>query len=91
MPLLHLAGLFEFGFGFERYAPINLIKKIKVPIFIAGAKYDDMVPKKDAKRLFNKANNPKEFWDAPTNHDEIFRQNPEEFKKNILSFLLKYV
>ena len=91
LPLLHLAGLFEFGFGFERYAPISLIKKIKVPIFIAGAKYDDAVPKKDAKRLFNKANSPKEFWDAPTDHDEIFRQNPEEFKKNILSFLLKYV
>jgi hypothetical protein len=91
LPLLHLAGLFEFGFGFERYAPISLIKKIKVPIFIAGAKYDDAVPKKDAKRLFNKANSPKEFWDAPTDHDEIFRQNPEEFKKKILAFLSKYV
>jgi len=90
LPLLHLAGLFEFGLNFEKYAPINLIKKIKVPIFIVGAKYDDVVPKKDAKRLFNKANNPKEFWEAPTNHDDIFRQNPEEFKKKILGFLSKY-
>ena len=90
LPFLRLAGLFEFGLNFEKYAPINLIKKINVPIFIAGAKYDEMVPKFDAKYLFDNANNQKEFWQAATNHDEIFRDNPTEFQKKILSFLSKY-
>lgn len=91
LPLLHLAGIIEFGLNFEKYAPINLIKKINVPIFVAGAKYDDKISKKDAKRLFKKANNPKEYWEALTNHDDIFRSNPEKFQKKILAFLSKYV
>lgn len=90
-PFLQIAACIELGLSFEKYAPINLIEKINVPIFIAGAKYDETIPKKDAKRLFNKANNPKEFWEILTNHDEIFRQNPEGFKKKILGFLSKYV
>lgn len=89
-PFLQIAAFIELGLNFEKYAPINLIGKINVPIFIVGAKYDESIPKKDAKRLFNKANNPKEFWEAPTNHDEIFRQNPKRFKKKILAFLSKY-
>ncbi len=91
LPFLRLAGLFELGLNFEKYAPINLIKKINVPIFIIGAKYDDMVPKDDAKYLFDNANNPKEFWQATTSHDEIFRKNPTVFQKKILGFLSKYI
>lgn len=90
LPFLRLAGLLEFGFNFEQYSPINLIKKIFVPIFIAGAKYDDMVLKADAKYLFDNANNPKEFWQAPTDHYEIFRDNPAIFQKKTLGFLSKY-
>jgi len=78
------------GLSFEKSSPIKLIEKINVPIFIAGAKYDNVVPKYDAMLLFNKANNPKEYWEAPTNHDNIFRENPKIFKKKVLGFLSKY-
>lgn len=91
LPFLWLSAILEFGFNFEKYAPINLIKKIKVPIFIVGAKYDKKISKDDAKYLFDNTNNPKEFWQAPTDHDEIFTNNPAEFQKKILNFLSKYV
>lgn len=91
LPFVRLAALLEFGHKYEQHSPINLIKKIKVPIFIAAAKYEGVVPKNDAKYLFDKANNPKEFWQAPTNHYEIYRDNPTAFKKKILSFLAKYI
>ena len=91
LPFMQLAALFELGFDFEKYAPINLIKKINVPIFILGAKYDDVVSKDDAKYLFDNANTPKEFWQASTNHHEIYRANPAKFEKKILGFLSKYV
>lgn len=90
LPMLQLAGLIELGYNYEQYAPINLIKKVNVPIFIAGAKYDEMVPEKDAKYLFDNANNPKEFWQADTTH-EIFRNRPMAFQKKILGFLAKYI
>lgn len=91
LPFLRLAGLLEFGFNYERYSSINLIKKITVPIFIVSAKYDETIPKNDSKYLFDKANSPKEFWQAPTNHYEIFRDNPTAFQKKILGFLSKYI
>lgn len=91
LPFLRLAGLLEFGFNYEQYAPINLIKKVDVPIFIVAAKYDEMIPKNDAEYLFDNAKKPKEFWQAATNHDEIFRDNPTVFQKKILGFLSKYV
>lgn len=91
LPLLRLVSFFELGFNYEKYAPINLIKKINVPIFIASAKYDEMIPKDDSKYLFDNANNPKEFWQAPTNHYEIFRDNPTEFQKKVLGFLSKHI
>lgn len=90
LPFLRLAGLLEFGLNYEKYAPINLIKRINVPIFIAGARYDQMVPLNDAKILFDNANNPKEFWQSPTDHYEIFRDNPAAFQEKILNFLSKH-
>ena len=91
LSLIRLATVFELGLNYERYSPINLIKKINIPIFILGAKYDDIVSENDAKHLFHKANKPKEFWEAPTNHYDIFRNNPAEFKKKTLKFLFRYV
>lgn len=90
LPFLQLAAFFELGCNYEKHSPINLIKRINVPIFIAGAKYDDVVPKNDAKYLFDHANSPKEFWEAPTSHSEIFRNGPLLFQKKILNFLSKY-
>ena len=91
LPLLRVAGLIEFGHNYEQLSPINLIKKINIPIFIVASKYEEIIPRNDAKHLFDNANNPKEFWQAPTNHYEIFRDNPAIFQKKILSFLSKYI
>lgn len=89
-PILKIIALFEFGFNYNNYAAINLIKKINVPIFITCAKNDQMVDSKDAKRLYDKANNPKEYWETNTTH-RIFKDNPQEFQKKILDFLSKYI
>lgn len=91
LPFLRLAGLIELGYNYEQYTPINLIKKVDVPIFIAAAKYDEMIPKNDSRYLFDNANKPKEFWQVATNHYEIFRDNPTVFQKKILNFLSKHI
>lgn len=89
LPFVKLAAFFELGFNYETFAPINLIKKIDVPIFIVAANKDESVSRTDGKYLFDNANFPKEFWQADTAHD-IFKENPLEFKKKVLSFLSKY-
>lgn len=91
LPFLRLAAFFELGLNYDKYAPINLIKKVNVPVFIASAKHDEMIPKNDSRYLFDNANKPKEFWQAPTDHYEIFRDNPTIFQKKVLTFLSKYI
>ncbi|MBI2613706.1 MAG: alpha/beta hydrolase [Candidatus Levybacteria bacterium] len=90
LPFLKLAAILELGFDYEQYSPLNMIKKIHVPILITSAKKDLKVNSTDAKTLYDAANKPTEYWKADTSH-RIFKDNPEEFKKTVLSFLEKYV
>lgn len=90
LPFLRFAAFFELGFNYEKYAPINLINKINVPIFITSAKRDEIVPPQDGKKIYDKANTPKEFWQSDTIHT-TFSNDPIELEKKVLSFLSKYV
>ena len=91
LPFLHLATFMELGSNYKKYSPINLIKKINVPVLIVAAKHDTSVPKEDARYLYNNANNPKEFRQLPTNHENIFSDNPFRIQKITLNFLSKYI
>jgi len=90
LPLLRIAALFELGFNYEHYTAINMVGKVNVPIFITSAIHDQVVNFNDARDIFDKANNPKEYWQTNTSHG-IFKDNPKEFQKKVLTFLSKYV
>lgn len=88
-PFLWLAGQIELGFNFEKYEAIKLIKKINVPILITNAKRDEIIPHEDAKKIYDNANNPKEFWQIDTTHS-TFASDPAQLQKKVLNFLSKY-
>ena len=90
LPILRIVALFELGFNYEHYTAINMVKKVRVPIFIVSAKHDQVVNSNDAKQVYESANSPKEYWQTNTSHG-VFKNNPEEFKKITLNFLAKYV
>jgi esterase/lipase len=90
LPILRTVALFELGFNYEHYTAINMIKKVDVPIFIASAKFDQIVNSFDAKLLYDMARNPKEYWQTNTSH-RIFKDNPKELQKKVLGFLSKYI
>ena len=90
LPILRIVALFEFCFNYEYYTAINMIKKVNVPIFIISAKHDNIVNSHDAKYIYDKANHPKEYWQANTSH-RIFKDNPKELQEKILNFLSKYI
>lgn len=89
-PFVKIASYFELGLNHTNYDPIKLISKIDVPIFIIGAKNDDMVNTNDAKHLYNKATGYKEFWLANTKHD-VYNEIPKVFEKRVLGFISKVV
>jgi alpha-beta hydrolase superfamily lysophospholipase len=90
LPLLLLAAKIEFGFDFQKYDPEKLISKIKKPIFIIAGKNDKDVSYTDGQELYTKANEPKQFWLADTQHD-VFDEMPGEFAKKVLEFLKRAV
>ena len=90
LPILRIVALFELGFNYEYYTAINMIKKVNVPILITSAKHDKIVNPHDAKYIYDKANRPKEYWQANTSHG-VFKDNPKELQKKILGFLSKYI
>src|SRR3989338_696812 len=68
-PLLKVSALIEFGKGYERFSPIAVIKDIKVPILLISAKQDEELNYQDAKKLYDSANQPKEYWEIDSHHD----------------------
>lgn len=90
LPILHIVALFELGFNYEHYTAINMVGKVRVPIFITSAKHDKIVNLNDAKRIYDKANEPKEYWQTNTSH-RVFKDNPKELQEKILNFLSKYI
>jgi esterase/lipase len=90
LPILRIVALFELGFNYGKYTAINMINKVNVPILIISAKQDKIVNLNDAKIIYDKATNPKEYWQSNSPHG-VFTHNPQEFKKRVLEFLSKHV
>lgn len=90
LPILRTAALFELGFNYEYYTAWNMVGKVRVPILITSAIHDRIVNSLDAKHIYDKANRPKEYWQADTSH-RIFTDNSKEFQKKILGFLSKNI
>lgn len=88
--ILRIVALFELGFNYEYYTAINMVGKVRVPIFITAASKDKILNSNDAKLIYNKANTPKEYWQTNTSH-RIFIDNPKVFQEKILGFLSKYI
>ncbi|HXS14901.1 MAG TPA: alpha/beta hydrolase [Candidatus Saccharimonadales bacterium] len=88
--MLQVASFIELGIFYFLVSPIRLVQNINVPIFFMSAKNDTMVNPQDGWKLYEKANKPKEFWEAKTAHD-IHEAAPQEFETRVLTFLANYI
>lgn len=88
-PFVRLAGHMELGIDYRRFTPLELVDNVKVPILFFSAAHDTSVSSADASKLYELANQPKEYWQADSGHD-IFWDQPDQFKQHVLAFLKKY-
>jgi dipeptidyl aminopeptidase/acylaminoacyl peptidase len=86
VPFVRIASFIELGVDYETYSPDRWIGKIHKPIFLISASKDIKVKSQDAKELYDKANDPKYYWQANANHD-AFKDDPKDYKQEILEFL----
>lgn len=89
LPFMQQVAYMELDREYQQFTAANHIQKITAPILLMGATNDDVVNGKDAEKIFDLANEPKEYWEVESRHD-IFYFHPEEFKEKVLSFLAKY-
>jgi alpha-beta hydrolase superfamily lysophospholipase len=79
----------ELGAQYNAVSPLQLVSQIKVPVLFIGATKDDVVNPQDAQRLYQLANQPKEYWEVESRHD-VFYFHSHEFSEKVLWFLEKY-
>ena len=68
---------------------LDKIKKINVPQLFIHAKDDEAVPFSLAKKLYNAANEPKEFVEIKGGHNGAFLESQEDYTRVISNFIEK--
>ena len=74
-----------------KYGALSKIKNIDVPKLIIHSKDDEIIPFRHGQRLFEAANEPKEFYQMRGGHNEATLMAPDEFGSKIEAFLRKYL
>lgn len=72
------------------YNTLNYVSRIKSPILIIHSSQDEMIPFSHGQRLFNTANQPKEFLEIKGSHNDGFLVSKEEYVKKLNYFIKKY-
>ncbi|MBM3243436.1 MAG: alpha/beta hydrolase [Candidatus Omnitrophica bacterium] len=75
----------------QKYDTISKIDKVRIPKLIIHSQNDEIVPFNHGKRLFEKANEPKEFYVMRGGHNDAFYIYNKEAMEKIVNFLKKYL
>ncbi|HIE06039.1 MAG TPA: alpha/beta hydrolase [bacterium (Candidatus Stahlbacteria)] len=74
-----------------RYENLKSISKVSCPILIIHSQDDEIVPIRHGERLFEAANEPKQFLKIRGSHDDGFAVSLDEYTKGLDRFITRYV
>lgn len=78
----------KLGVSIDEIAPVNIIGKIHIPVFVMSGEADTRTTVEETTKLFNAANEPKKLWLVPSaGHVDLYRLNTIEYEKKVLEFL----
>ncbi|CAF4928254.1 unnamed protein product, partial [Rotaria sp. Silwood1] len=64
----------KLGVSVDEIAPIKIIDKIHIPVFVMSGEADTRTTREESKKLFDAANTPKKFWLVPNaGHQDLYR------------------
>ena len=73
------------------YDALGYLREVNRPLLIIRSRDDEIVPFPHARRLFEAANEPKEFLEIRGGHNDGFVVSGERYREGLQSFLAKYV
>lgn len=96
-PFSYFVGMimnYQAGFVLTAFKPYKLLKKIKKPIAIFHSIVDEVIPVRNAYKLYESAkekNIPSSLWIAPPcPHAYLNRKFPEQYKEKVHEYLATY-
>ena len=71
------------------YPTIENMKDVKCPVLIVHSRDDDIIPFTHGRRIFDAANEPKEFLEIRGSHNEGFLITGPRYRDGLESFILR--
>lgn len=91
-PLFLMQLRLKLGISPDQLRPIDRLSELHVPILIVAGTLDQHTTVAETKRLFEAANQPKEFWLVEgAAHVDLYRFDPIAYEHRILNFLARYL
>jgi fermentation-respiration switch protein FrsA (DUF1100 family) len=91
-PLLTMQLKPRLGIDAQVLRPIDHIASFRQPVLVLAGMEDQHTRLEEARRLFEAANEPKEFWAvAGAAHVDLHQFVPEAYRQRVLGFLGKYL
>jgi uncharacterized protein len=89
-PLLYWQIPLRTGVGREELRPLQAIRKIQVPVLVAGGTRDRQTPADETRRLFDAVGGAKTLWLVEgAIHEDLYDFNRAEYRLRLLRFLDK--
>ncbi len=91
-PLLTMQLKPRLGIDVQVLRPIDHIASFRQPLLVLSGTEDQHTRLEEARRLFEAANEPKEFWAVEgAAHEDLYKFVPEAYGQRVLGFLGKYL
>jgi esterase/lipase len=76
------------GIGRDQLRPVDAMRKLHVPVLVAGGTKDQQTPTEETLRLFDAAPGNKALWLVTgAGHEDLYAYDPVQYKTRLLAFL----
>jgi len=80
------------GFWSSELSPISKIEEVGAPVFVIAGEKDTYTLLGESTRIFEKAREPKEFWQVENaRHDDMCAFTTEDYSRRVIAFLAKWL
>lgn len=87
-PLLYLQVPMRAGVAREALRPVDAVRKLRVPVLVAGGSIDLQTPAAETRRLFDAAPEPKVLWLVEgAAHQDLHSYDPVQYQARLAAFI----
>lgn len=82
----------EIGIGEDALRPIDRVGQAGAPVFLLAGTRDDYTPLAEARELFSRASEPREFWPVEgAGHEDLHAFAGADYERRVGAFLERYL